>query len=522
MTHFDRSAGVLLHVTSLPGKYGVGDLGSGARDFVDFLVDAGQKIWQLLPVGPTIQCESPYSCYSAFAGNPLLISGEELVRDGFLDQRILDELPAANNADSQADYAHAHKCNTQILQAAYHQYRNQAACHLVDEFESFCVHQRDWLDPFALFAALMGEFNTDNWTTWPEEIRTRQPDAVGEWRDRLGRSVEYQQFVQYMFYTQWDKLKRYAANKGVKLFGDMPIFVAHGSSDVWAHQDQFHLEPTGHPSVVAGVPPDYFSKTGQLWGNPLYNWEAMAQNRYHWWSQRFKVAFELYDLLRIDHFRGFEAYWEVPASEETAIIGKWVDGPKNALFEVIQKTLGPLPVIAENLGVITPEVTSIMEAFEFPGMAILQFAFDSDASSEFLPHNYSQHLVAYTGTHDNDTLRGWWYNDLSTQDEETVQQARNYARKYLALDNFPEQDLHWTFNRALLASVANLAILPLQDVIGLGEEGRMNTPGTVGGQNWSWRFTFDMIPADAFDRLGHLTRIYGRVVHAQETSVSVD
>lgn len=504
-----RSSGLLLHITSLPSPFGIGDLGPAAYRFADLLHKSKQRVWQVLPIVPAGYGHSPYASPSTFAGNPLLISPELLAKDGLLAPADLTVQTAFNQ--HHVDFEAVIPFKTRLLEHAFQNFEAGTSQIDVNDFEQFCNKEASWLDDYALFAVLKSLHEDGEWTDWNDALKRRDDKALAEIRTLHHTGIRLQKFLQFLFYKQWHDLKWYCNEKGIKIFGDLPIYVAHDSADVWANQDLFHLNEDGRQTVVAGVPPDYFSATGQRWGNPIYRWDVMASRNFDWWTQRFQSILNLVDYVRLDHFRGFEAFWQVPASEETAINGEWIEGPKHALFEALLARLGPLPVVAENLGVITPGVTSIMEAFEYPGMAILQFGFDGDPGSEFLPHNYQEQLVAYTGTHDNDTLIGWWFNDSSTQDESTKQRARQYASDYLELEGLSKQELHWRFIRALFASVAKLSILPLQDVLGLDESARMNTPGTVGNQNWGWRFTFDMIPDGTFEKLRHLTEVYGRV-----------
>ncbi|MFK7847877.1 MAG: 4-alpha-glucanotransferase [Rhodothermales bacterium] len=503
-----RSSGILLHITSLPGPFGIGDFGPAAFSFADLLHGANQSVWQVLPLVPTGFGHSPYASPSTFAGNPVLISPEKLMEDGLLIAEDLQHAPTFDHHVVEFDKVLPIKYD--LLKKAFQRFEQGDSRIDASAFASFCTDNAAWLDDYALFAVLKIASGDKEWVEWEPAIKERTSEGLASMQEVHAKDIRMHKFWQFLFNKQWHALKTYCNEKGIKIFGDLPIYVAHDSSDVWANQSLFHLDDEGRQIVVAGVPPDYFSETGQRWGNPIYRWDIMAAKNFDWWTHRFQSILEQVDYVRLDHFRGFEAYWAVPASEDTAINGTWIEGPKHSLFEVLEQRLGALPVIAENLGVITDGVTSIMETFKFPGMAILEFAFDGDASSEFLPHNYKEDLVAYTGTHDNDTLLGWWHNNSSTQDVETKQQAHKFATDYLNLHHTPQEELHWAFIRALLGSVAGLAIVPLQDVIGLDASGRMNTPGTVGNENWSWRFTFDMIPDGAFDRLARLTEIYGR------------
>ncbi len=496
MSRFDRASGVLLHITSLPSPYGVGDLGPDAYRFVDFLAAAGQRIWQILPLGPTTRGDSPYSCYSAFAGNPLLISPRQMVRNGLLHEADVEPYELTADA-SHADYDAARTCKTQLLERAFVNFLSQSDCHQFDDFEAFCTRQRWWLADFALFSALMNHFGTDDWCRWEPALVARDPGELSRWREKLAKRIEYEQFVQFVFRRQWNALKNYAQAQHVKFFGDMPIFVAHGSSDVWAHQKLFWLEPSGAPKFVAGVPPDYFSKTGQLWGNPLYNWETLAKTNYQWWTQRFQNAFELYDLLRIDHFRGFEAYWEVAATAKTAISGRWAPGPGAAPFQAAARVLGELPIVAEDLGMITEEVHALRDELDFPGMRVLQFGFDDEQDTFHRPESYPLHSAAYTGTHDNSTILGWYA-------ERQLKETEDILDRYLQDPQQSGLPIHWQLISMVLRSRSDLAIIPLQDVLGLDDRARMNVPGQAAG-NWRWRYREEDLNPDIIDRLRIIT-----------------
>lgn len=511
---FPRSSGILLHISSLPGPFGIGDFGPAAYQFADTLAYADQHIWQVLPLVPVGYGYSPYASPSTFAGNPLFISPERLVDEGLLERRDLQSIP--DFPSHQVAFEDVVPYKYVLLSKAYKLFHCQGSAADKAAFQSYCDHNQDWLDDYALFAVLKFVHEGAEWVSWSKGLRQRDPKALSKARKTHREGIEMQKFWQYLFDKQWADLKAYCNKKSIRIFGDLPIYVAHDSADVWANNELFFLDKTGRQTVVAGVPPDYFSENGQRWGNPIYRWDQMEKNGYAWWIRRFNAMIHQVDLIRLDHFRGFEAYWEVPASEETAVNGTWVKGPNRKLFDALEKALGRLPVIAENLGVITPEVTEIMEAFGYPGMAVLQFAFDGDASSEFLPHNYTQDLVAYTGTHDNDTLRGWWFNDSSTQDPAVKRRARQYAGDYLRISDPGSHDVHWAFNQALLASVAKIVVLPVQDVAGLDSDGRMNTPGTVGAPNWAWRMQKGMLNHESIERLKHLTHLYGRVVRSEE------
>ena len=499
-----RASGILLHPTSLPGPYGIGDLGPEAHRFVDFLAQSGQSIWQVLPLGPTGYGDSPYQSFSAFAGNPLLISPDLLLEEGHLTTADVKGIPAFPQA--VVDYGPVIEYKMRLLRTAFDRFRNARGLLEQTMFAAFCDSKRAWLDDYALFMALKDKHSGAVWTTWPKDIASRRRDAISRWSLALQDDVERHKYLQYIFHRQWSALKWYAGANRIRIIGDIPIFVAHDSSDVWANPDLFKLDEDGNPTVVAGVPPDYFSETGQLWGNPIYRWDRLAEQGYEWWVRRFQCAFEMVDLVRVDHFRGFEGYWEVPASEKTAVNGRWVKGPGAELFVAVENELGNLPIIAEDLGVITPEVVQLRDRFDFPGMRILQFGFASDASDPFLPHNYVRNCVVYTGTHDNDITVGWFA---------TAPQHEQQA----ALDYFGTagDDLHWDFIRWLFASVADTAIVPLQEVLSLGPESRMNYPSRLGG-NWSWRFLPDSLSATVRQRLRRMTETYGRCQPATPTA----
>lgn len=504
----NRTSGILLHLTSLPGAAGVGKMGPEAYRFVDFLVRTGQGIWQVLPIGPPGHGNSPYQCYSAFAGNPLLISPAELVA-----QRLLDEGDLPSDSDfspNRVDFERAIEIQNTLLTQAFRNFYAQGTLDARAAVAAFSQQQAAWLDDYALFQALKKAHGGSGWTSWDAAARDRDPQALARWRETLATEIAYEKFVQYEFYRQWRALKAYANERNVAIVGDLPIFVAHDSADVWAHQDLFALEPNGRPTIVAGVPPDYFSETGQLWGNPLYRWERMAATGYRWWVDRLGGALELFDQIRLDHFRGFEAYWEVPGTAQTAAAGQWVPGPGSALFEKLQQELGILPIIAEDLGVITPEVEALRDQFAFPGMRVLQFAFGEDPKGiDYQPHNYIRNCVVYTGTHDNDTAVGWFSSEAgegTTRGQKEIDVERALTLRYTGTDG---HEIHWDLIRLALASVADTAVFPLQDLLGLGTEARMNMPGTATG-NWGWRFPWDMLTSEAEQRLLELTATFGR------------
>jgi 4-alpha-glucanotransferase len=487
-----RAAGVLLHPTSLPG-HGIGDLGEPAYRFVDWLAAAGQSYWQILPLVPVDRGGSPYNGLAAMAGNPLLIAVDDLVRTGLLDR---DEGSSSHFPGGKVDYEAVSNWKSDLLRRAFERFRRSTDLSARRGFDLFQQTQRAWLEDYAHFRALRDLYGEAAWITWPERLRGREPAALERSARELALEIEFHAFLQYVFQEQWRALRSYARSLGVEIIGDIPIFVAHDSADVWAHPEFFQLDGEGSPLVVAGVPPDYFSATGQRWGNPLYRWDALATDGYRWWVDRFRRALEFVDVVRVDHFRGFQAYWEIDASEETAVHGRWVDGPGLDLFREVERRLGRLPLIAEDLGIITPEVDRLREDLGLPGMRVLQFAFDGDPQNPHLPSNYTFDTVAYTGTHDNDTIMGWWSSASSAE--------RRVALEYLdhgALD-------HWSFIEMVMASRAGLAVVPLQDVLGLGASARMNTPG-VSARNWAWGMT-GPASAEAGQRLRQITYSTGR------------
>ncbi len=486
-----RASGILLHPTSLPGRYGIGELGDEARQFLRFLADAGQKLWQVLPLGPTGYGDSPYQSFSAFAGNPLLISTARLRRDGLLDDDDLADFPAF--PEERVDFGPLIIQKQRLLRRAYarHWARGEA--------ETPHLAHAPWLADYALFMALKDAHGGAVWSEWSPALVRREPDALAAARATLTDEIGYHHFCQGRFFADWGALKGEANALGLAIVGDLPIFVAYDSADVWTHQALFFLDEAARPTVVAGVPPDYFSATGQLWGNPLYRWEVLARDDYAWWVERLRTSLALFDLVRIDHFRGFEAYWEIPASEPTAVNGRWVSGPGVPFFEAIHAQLGDLPIIAEDLGLITPPVLALRDRFGLPGMKVLQFA-PSDPENIYLPHHHERNCVVYTGTHDNDTTRGWW------------QTASAHERAFLAryLGHTPtDETIAGELIRLALGSVARTAIVPLQDVLNLGGEARMNTPGTAGG-NWAWRYNAALLTPEVREGLAALTILYSR------------
>jgi len=491
-----RRSGILLHPTSLPGPFGSGDLGDSAYHFVDWLSTAGQSLWQVLPLGGIGPGNSPYMSSSAFAGNVLLLDLLDLQRNGWLDAE--DLVPDAGFSAQHLNYAAVVPWRMDRLARAAARFGATATPEQQASHSDFCQHHADWLDTYALFMALAEHHGWQDWCEWPDGLARREPAALERARATHATRVAFWKFCQWRFFTQWARLREHAHAKGVQIVGDAPIFIAYQSAEVWARPDLFDLDAQGRARVVAGVPPDYFSATGQRWGNPLYRWEAHAAEGYAWWIARIRRTFELVDVVRIDHFRGFAGYWEIPASEPTAEKGQWLPGPGAALFDAIGAALGDVAIIAEDLGEVTPDVEALRRRFAFPGMRILQFAFGSGSGNPFLPHNHSRDAVVYTGTHDNDTTRGWW--DSASEAE------RAHARDYLGVDG---HSIHWDLIRAAYASVADTAIHPMQDVLGLGTECRMNLPGQPAGY-WAWRFDWSQVGPEPARHLAHLGQLYGR------------
>ncbi|HEX9067748.1 MAG TPA: 4-alpha-glucanotransferase [Ktedonobacterales bacterium] len=492
-----RVSGILLHPTSLPGPYGIGDLGPEAIRFLGQLAAARQRVWQMLPLGPTGYGNSPYSALSAFAGNTLLISPDLLLADGLLPRDALTHAPAASTM--RVDFPSVTRWKGEMLRQAYARFAAGAAGHLRAELDAFRQAHAGWLDDYCLYTALKEEHHGAGWTAWPRPLALREPDALAAARQRLATGIEAERFAQMLFFRQWHALRDEAHRREITLMGDVPIFVAPDSADVWARRDLFRLDAEGHPTVVAGVPPDYFSPTGQRWGNPLYDWAAMSRDGYAWWIARVRQASELVDALRLDHFRGFDAHWEIPASEPTAVHGSWQPGPGAALFTAIQDALGDLPFVAEDLGVITPSVRALRHDLGLPGTKVLQFGLDDGPESIHLPHHVSTRTAYYTGTHDNDTSRGWL--------DSLTPKQRLWALAYL---DTPATDAPWAMIRAVMGSTARLAIFPLQDLLGLGSEARMNFPAKAEG-NWEWRYTREQVPPDLAARLASLTEMFDRL-----------
>ncbi|NES83960.1 MAG: 4-alpha-glucanotransferase [Moorea sp. SIO2B7] len=497
-----RTSGILLHPTSLPGKFGIGDLGKEAYRFIDFLIESGQQVWQILPLGPTGYGNSPYLCYSAFAGNPLLINLEWLVSEDLLSEQDLENIPEF--PEDKVDFDLVIETKMPLLKKASQNFEEKAQPKIKKEFQEFCQNHSYWLDDYALFMALKEAHNGASWNSWDKAIAKREPQTLAEWKARLEDKIFFHKYIQYEFFRQWTTLKKYANENGIQIFGDLPIYVAHDSADVWANPKIFRLEKkTGEPSWMAGVPPDYFSETGQLWGNPVYNWRNLERTNFKWWIQRIEGMLDYVDIIRIDHFRGFEGFWAVPQGETVAMNGRWVKAKGDKFFTLLTKELGELSIVAEDLGVITPEVEALRDKFGLPGMKILQFAFDSDRANPFLPFNYvNRNCIVYTGTHDNNTTVGWF--------EERSPEEKARIEDYLGC--ICSEGVHWGLIRLAMGSVANQAIFPLQDILGLGTEAKMNTPGQSEG-NWNWRYHAEDLIPELSEKLKYLTYLYGRAPH---------
>ncbi len=498
----DRTSGVLLHLTSLPGPHGSGDLGPSAIAFAEQLAKAEQRWWQMLPVGPAGYGDSPYSALSAFAGDPILID---------IGALGIPVEPADLPTD-YVDYEATRRYRMEHLRRAHAAFGRASARDRRD-YEEFCVRESSWLEDYALYAAIKATQGGSAWVSWPEELRDRHPSAIEAARRDLSDAVDFERFVQFRFAEQWARFRAECNERGIALLGDIPIFVAHDSADVWQHRELFFLDDEGQPTVIAGVPPDYFSKTGQRWGNPLYRWSRIERSGFRWWVDRFRKALERFDAIRLDHFIGFVRYWEVKASEPTAINGRWMKGPGKPLFEAVRRAVGDLPLVAEDLGAVTPKVTRLRRELGLPGIRLLQFAFGTDPQAPtFLPHNHHRHAVVYTGTHDNDTTVGWFFDpggEGSSRTPEETEKERRTTLAYLGRNDAEAHEIHWELMRLVWQSVAHTAIVPVQDVLGLGSEARMNKPGTSGGLNWRWRMP-GPLPDAIVDRLARLTRTYGR------------
>ena len=509
---FERLAGIILHPTSLPGGYGIGDLGTSAYEFSDFLYRSGVGLWQILPLGPVGDSASPYQSPSALAGNPMLIDLDALEAEHLLSKSDLEQAPANT---SRVDFPVVVAFKDKMLTIAYENYKlGKCSALFSKSYEEFCYAEKDWLRDYALFAALKNYHKQAAWFEWDEDISSANPAAKATWENKLAADIGKQAFAQFCFFTQWEKLRLYAAEQGVKFVGDLPIYCALDSVDVWANRKEFDLDKDGKPIEVSGVPPDYFSETGQLWGNPLYRWDDMKKEGYPWWLNRIRSALRLMDIIRIDHFRGLESFWSVPATETTAINGKWLPGPGQSFFDAVQKEFGGLPIIAEDLGIITKEVDKLRTDNELPGMKILQFAFCYGAE-HYLPHTYDPNTVCYTATHDNDTTRGWYDAqgpDYDHMDRGTIEWERDRCRKYLGRDG---SGISWDMMRLAFGSVANTAVVPMQDVLSLGNDARMNKPGIGEGQ-WSWRLSKEQLTWAPVEYLRDMLSIFGRLPEIPE------
>jgi 4-alpha-glucanotransferase len=492
----ERSSGILLHPTSLPGKYGIGTLGKSAFDFIDFLVKAKQQYWQILPLGPTGYADSPYQCFSAHAGNPNLIDLDLLVKARLLHADDLAELPHFSN--EKIAFEAVQQARLPLLQKAFHAFTRYADNMDKMAYRNFLKDQSGWINDYGLFRAIKANRDQKPWYLWEQPLKVREPEAMSANQALLHDEIDFHKFMQFLFFRQWNAVKEYAHTHNVKIIGDIPLYVALDSADAWANPEIFEFDQDLNPIRVGGVPPDYFSETGQLWGNPLFRWDVLKATGYKWWIERIRTSLFLYDIIRIDHFRGFAGYWAVPYSEKTAVNGEWVPCPGKDFFDALCNEFGNLPIIAEDLGVITPEVEELRDGFGLPGMKILQFAFDSSEGNDFIPHNYIKNCIVYTGTHDNDTVVGW-FNSASPDD-------RKYVLDYM---NTHDHDIHWAFIRLAWSSVAYTAIIPMQDLLGLDTSARMNLPGTT-QNNWQWRANAAHFTPELAGKLAHLTMLYGR------------
>jgi len=497
---FQRGSGILLHITSLPAKYGIGDFGPEAYAFVDKLAEAGQKYWQILPINQTGYGDSPYLCLSAFAGNVSLISPEKLVEAKFTSATDR-QLPDFSNS-SVVSFGTVIEYKNSVLNATFEQFRDTKDQGLIDDFHKFCSENAWWLDDYSLFLALRSENGHTSWNQWPEPIRRRETEALEQARNDHDPAIFSEKFRQYFFFRQWTELKAYANQKGIKLIGDIPIYVAYDSADVWCNQSKFKLDEGGLPQVVAGVPPDYFSLEGQLWGNPTYDWEQMRGDGFRWWVERIRFNLSLFDIVRLDHFIGFSHAWEVPAGEKTAVNGQWVDIPGVDLFNELRDALGELSLIAEDLGEVTIQVEHLRDSFDISGMRVLQFAFGSHAWNVHLPHNYVRNSVCYTATHDNETTVGWYQTGTKKRKGKHIIHCLKYLKSR-------GKEIHWDMIDAAHRSVANIAIVPMQDVLGLDNSARMNTPATGEG-NWSWRVKGEQLESADWQRLRGIAEFYAR------------
>jgi 4-alpha-glucanotransferase len=501
MADIGRSSGILLHISSLPGKFGIGDLGKSAFDFVDFLSETGTKYWQILPLNPTGYGNSPYQGLSAFAGNPMFIDLQQLIKLRLLKA---DDLSNSSGFPKQkVNFKEVSRFKSKLLKKAFSAFNIKNKSPLKKEFENYKDSNQPWLEDYCLYMAIRENYQLGNWKNWPNPLRYREPQSILFFEELHSVEVEFHAFQQFIFHLQWQNLLKYSHNKGIHFIGDIPIFVGYDCADVWAHPEIFKLNDHLEPVVVAGVPPDYFSPNGQLWGNPLYDWEKQQEDRYHWWAARIKETLKYVDIIRLDHFRGFAGYYQISSDAKTAVEGKWVEGPGLKFFDAIKSDLGYLPFIAEDLGIITPDVIDLRDRLELPGMKILQFAFSGNATNEYLPHNYSENCVAYTGTHDNPTSFGWYENSASENE-------RTFLRQYLGktTENIPHAMM-----RAIWSSVAKLVIAPMQDILALRANARMNTPATTEG-NWQWRMKPGGFTDEIITWLREINTVYNRFAHS--------
>ena len=534
--NFQRSSGILLHPSSLPSKFGIGDFGPNAYKFVDFLEKSGQHLWQILPLGPTSFGDSPYQSFSTFAGNTLFISPEVLCQKGYLEERDVELAPIFSC--KKTDYGNAIPFKRGLFEKAHRRFQKKAFTADQVAFQKFCEKNSFWLEDYALFASLKDYFIAERqeagfsneffafeektakklsknlqkdyyfgavWSTWPEELVNREYGALEKWKRKLTTAIDRYKFLQFEFFSQWEALKQYANEKNIKIIGDVPIFVAYDSADTWANPKNYYIDEKGFPTVVAGVPPDYFSETGQLWGNPLYRWEEQEKTGYKWWIDRIRCTLNMVDILRIDHFRGFESYWAVPFGDRDATKGEWRKGPAEKLFKAVEKELGNLPIIAEDLGIITDDVRELRKKLGFPGMRILHFAFNDDSKNDYLPHNYEPNTVVYTGTHDNDTTIGWYTNG--------TEHEKDYVRRYM---NISGDDIAWDMIRLAMSSSAVFAIFPIQDMLRLDGSHRMNIPSTS-NSNWQFRFELSQLNEDDANGLRYLSELFNRIPEIKET-----
>ena len=495
-----RTSGILMHISSLPSPYGIGTMGKEARKFVDFLEKSSQTYWQILPVNPTSYGDSPYQSFSSFAGNPYFIDLEYLCKDKLLTKKECESFSWGKNP-KYIDYGVLYENRFQLLKLAFERFEKKVP----EDFAEFCKEQEAWMEDFALFMALKDANNGSSWLEWDKDLKSRKPAAIEKAKKEYAKDIEFWKMLQYLFFQQWNSLKAYTNEKGIEIIGDVPIYVALDSADVWANPSQFYLNKNLKPIDVSGCPPDAFSEDGQLWGNPLFRWDVMKKDGYEWWTSRVAFMSKLYNIVRIDHFRGFDSYYAIPAKDDTAKNGEWRDGPGMDLFHVLEKKLGKLNIIVEDLGYLTPSVIQLVQDCGFPGMKVLQFAFDTREDGDYLPHNYDKHCVVYTGTHDNDTLLGWF----KTAPKESIR----YAKEYFALSQ--EEGYNWGMMRGAWGSVGDMAIVPMQDLLDVGSEGRMNTPSTL-GLNWKWRATEGQITNKLAKKISHYMESYGRKRKVEE------